>query len=116
MSCPGPVLDTDNIVDLEDLVDGMNLSLEWGLENLQLDGFMDVEWAHWKILQKSGYQGLGLGFPNTNPTQTRREIWEHSTCSKNKKRRQGIKVRDNYPTRFWRDGQRDPRLRDRPFC
>jgi len=37
------LLDTYNRVDLDDLVDGMNLSIDWGEKNLNLEGSTDVE-------------------------------------------------------------------------
>lgn len=36
--------DTMNFVDLEDLIDGMNLTLDWGMENLDPDGIIDGDW------------------------------------------------------------------------
>ncbi|ERF72001.1 hypothetical protein EPUS_09367 [Endocarpon pusillum Z07020] len=38
------LLDTWTLVDLDHLVDGMNLTLEWGEANLNLDGTIDAEW------------------------------------------------------------------------
>ena len=37
------LLDTLDSVDLEDLVDGMNLTEQWGIENLDLSGTNDVD-------------------------------------------------------------------------
>ena len=42
------LLDTREDVDLEDLVDGMKLSKEWGEEHLDLEGVVSVEHAVWK--------------------------------------------------------------------
>ncbi|EGP90001.1 uncharacterized protein MYCGRDRAFT_27447, partial [Zymoseptoria tritici IPO323] len=39
------LLETMNRVDLQDLIDGMNLTYEWGLENLVLEGTSDTTWA-----------------------------------------------------------------------
>lgn len=39
------LLDTQNIADLEELINGMNLYDEWGEENLDIDGEDHVEWA-----------------------------------------------------------------------
>jgi len=36
------LIDTKNSVDLQDLIDGMNLSEEWGEENLDLEGTTDT--------------------------------------------------------------------------
>ncbi|KAK8101375.1 hypothetical protein PG999_011749 [Apiospora kogelbergensis] len=42
------LLDTQRLGDLEDLVDGMNLSEEWGEEHLDLNRTCDVAYARWK--------------------------------------------------------------------
>lgn len=39
------LLDTCNLIGLDDLIDGMNLSTAWGEEHLDLDGITDVDWA-----------------------------------------------------------------------
>jgi hypothetical protein len=41
-------LDTYNAVALADIIDGMDLSEEWGVEHLDLRGNNDVEWARQK--------------------------------------------------------------------
>jgi hypothetical protein len=41
--------DSNSLVDLDDLVGGVNLLAEWGVENLELNGSLDVEWGRWKI-------------------------------------------------------------------
>lgn len=103
------LLDTNNGVDLEDLVDGMNLSMEWGEENLDLDGTTDVAWANWKIeaLERDGKTLHGW---NSTP-ESRREIWQSTVSADRKKRGQGWKYNAAYETRFWKRGQRDPRRR-----
>jgi hypothetical protein len=89
------LLDGKNLVDLEDLVDGMNLSMEWGEQNLQLDGNTDVEWARWRIetLGKSGASRLRNPHSSLNP-ESRRNTWETTVRDENKKKRQSLKVRD----------------------
>ena len=42
------LLDTRRFVDLEDLIDGMNLTLDWGIENLNLEGNLDADWDEWR--------------------------------------------------------------------
>lgn len=37
-------MDTKNGVDLEDLIGGMDLSEEWGEQNLDLKGYTDTKW------------------------------------------------------------------------
>lgn len=39
------LVDVAEVVDLTDLVDGMNLTEAWGTENLELDGNVDEEWV-----------------------------------------------------------------------
>ncbi|KAE9373017.1 hypothetical protein N431DRAFT_337881 [Stipitochalara longipes BDJ] len=111
------LLDTNNLLDLDDLIDGMNLSVEWGLENLDLDGTFDMEWGRWKIdvLRNSGTSIVGLPLHLETP-HSRRKTWEHAASSEQKKKRQGWKLLENHPTRFWHNGQKDPRLEKRDFC
>jgi hypothetical protein len=111
------LLDTNNLVDLDDLIDGMNLSVDWGIDNLQLDGNIDMEWGRWKIdkLRKAGTSEIGLPL-HLEVTQSRRKVWEHAASAKQKRKRQGWKFLEKHPTRFWHEGQKDPRLRDRGFC
>ncbi|CAD6569953.1 MAG: hypothetical protein ASARMPRED_003330 [Alectoria sarmentosa] len=107
------LLDTNNGVDLEDLVDGMNLSMEWGEENLDLDGTIDEAWVTWKIeaLKKQGQTShCWLKAP-----KSRRELWQNTVSADRKKRGQGWKYNAAYETRFWRRGQRDPRRRKGGF-
>ncbi|KAH9878744.1 hypothetical protein IAQ61_002018 [Plenodomus lingam] len=42
------LLDTKKIVDLNVHIDGMNLTLEWGNENLNLEGTVNADWGRWK--------------------------------------------------------------------
>lgn len=42
------VLDRGNGMDLDDLIDGINLTLEWGEENLNLEGTVNTDWILWK--------------------------------------------------------------------
>jgi len=111
------LLDTNNRVDLDDLVDGMNLSIEWGEKNLNLEGSTDVEWGNWKwdTLRNAGTPELGMPFDITVPG-SRREIWALTASTEQKIKRQGWKLKDGYPTRFWREGQKDPRLQTRDSC
>ncbi|KAF2688441.1 hypothetical protein K458DRAFT_384625 [Lentithecium fluviatile CBS 122367] len=42
------LLDTDDMVSLTDLVDGMGLTEEWGLRHLRVEGENDAAWAEQK--------------------------------------------------------------------
>lgn len=107
------LLDTCNLVDLDDLIDGMNLSGAWGEENLDLNGYTDVDWAKWKVeILKQQEKKLSLWDESPN---ARRHLWRKETSEDRKKRSQGWKYQENYETRFWKRGQRDPRLRKGGF-
>jgi hypothetical protein len=111
------LLDTYNLVDLDDLVDGMNLSIEWGDKNLNLEGSTDVEWGKWKwdTLQNAGTPESRPPYQITIPN-SRREIWIETASAEQKRKWQGWKVQENRPTLFWREDQKDPRLRTRDNC
>jgi hypothetical protein len=108
------LIDTWNGVDLDDLVDGMNLTLEWGEANLDLDGTVDRDWARWRTDTLHG-KAMHEDHPLWG-TQKRRDIWEEVVSADGKKNRQRHKYQEIYETRFWRRGQKDPRLRKRDFC
>lgn len=106
------LLDTYDLVDLVDLVDGMDLSPEWGIENLQLDGTVDVAWAEKKN------EAIRSSVPLTDSScllevntwpWSRRETWEGIVGSKQSR------IGPEIPTEFWATrfrpkGDRDPRL------
>ncbi|KAI5362150.1 hypothetical protein Slin15195_G058020 [Septoria linicola] len=102
------LLETINRVDLQDLVDGMALSYEWGLENLQLDGLSDTDWAARRL---DFHEGSG----DWAPVLLRREgasklaTWNRvaSAEARAKGRRHKEMPRDE--TRFRFKGQKDPR-------
>ncbi|KAI9761252.1 MAG: hypothetical protein M4579_001172 [Chaenotheca gracillima] len=111
------LLDTYNLVDLDDLVDGMNLTLEWGEENLDLEGTMDAEWGRWKAYALHGHDADADRIPQwcSRPPK-RRDTWAKTVSAESKKNRQGFKYSPVYETRFWRRGRKDPRLRPRANC
>ncbi|KUJ11189.1 uncharacterized protein LY89DRAFT_595115, partial [Mollisia scopiformis] len=105
-------LDKHELVDLVDLVDGMDLAPEWGIEHLQLDGTVDVAWAERKneairtsvpLTESSCFLEV-----NTAPWE-RREIWERIVGRKQDR------IGPEIPKEFWATsfrpkGDRDPRL------
>ncbi|KAF6230616.1 hypothetical protein HO173_011153 [Letharia columbiana] len=105
------LLDTNNGVDLEDLVNGLNM--EWGEEYLELDGSTDVAWANWKA-EALEREGKSLHGWDSTP-EKRRKIWQSTVSAYRKKRGQGWKYNAAHVTRFWRRGQRDPRRRKGGF-
>ncbi len=102
------LLDTQNDVDLEDLMDGMNLSEEWGEEHLELDKDIDVLWARRQLAM---YDNAGVDemFVNLDIEPRKRRVdWQR--VSRNKEARIGFKKsKDIYATRFRRHGSKDPR-------
>jgi hypothetical protein len=105
------LLDMNSKVDLTDLVDGMDLTEEWGERSLQLDGLVDVDWAEKKnqairdsvpLTKFSGLLELEIG-----PTK-RRDIWQHIVTRK--ERRLGLKCsKDFFKTRYRTHNSADPR-------
>jgi hypothetical protein len=111
------LLDTRNFVDLEDLVDGMNLTLNWGIENLDLEGTIDTDWARWKAKLLFGEQAPEDDVPGWCADPKKRlSAWTEMVSDEAKKMRQGHKYLPIYETRFWKRGQKDPRLRKREYC
>ncbi|KAF1961479.1 hypothetical protein CC80DRAFT_437292 [Byssothecium circinans] len=111
------LLDTRNFVDLEDLIDGMNLTLDWGVENLDLEGTIDADWGRWRANLLIGGQATEDQDPGWCAIPPKRlDAWMERVSNEAKKIRQGHKYLPNYETRFWKRGQKDPRLRKREYC
>lgn len=111
------LLDTMNFVDLEDLIDGMNLTCEWGLENLNLDGTLDGDWGRWKAdLLNDGQATEGMVPKWCADPMKRLDMWTERVSDEAKKMRQGFKYLPIYETRFRKRGQKDPRLQKRDYC
>lgn len=108
------LLDTRNFVDLEDLIDGMNLTLDWGMENLDLEGTIDVDWIRWRANFLNGGQASEGQIPTW--CNKRLDAWTEMVSDDAKKMRQGHKYLPSYETRFRKRGQKDPRLRKREYC
>jgi len=105
------------MVSLDDLVDGMNLSEEWGQEHLNLSGTSDVAWAE----QKN--EAIRASVPLTenscllelsDAAFSRKEIWESSVRGRD--RRLGVEMpKEVHRTRFYLRDSGDPRLSDRDY-
>ncbi|KAF7549339.1 hypothetical protein G7046_g8379 [Stylonectria norvegica] len=72
-------LDTGDRVQLCDVIDGANLPEVWGEENLELDGFNDVEWA--QEINKRGDEFENGKFAHWAPfafdgPRKRRDMWQ----------------------------------------
>ena len=101
------LLDTQNETDLEELIDGMDLSEEWGEENLNLDGNLDIGWAQRRkdAVRKIGGNPIFLGL-STTPKE-RRAAWQ--ALVRRKRARMGVgKPAALYATRWRRHGSQDP--------
>ncbi|WEW60956.1 hypothetical protein PRK78_006444 [Emydomyces testavorans] len=111
------LLETYDEVALTDLVDGMNLTEEWGSENLDLAGTTDGSYA----LLKN--EKIRASVPPTEDTYllelprrpgSKRTIWERIVSTK--ERRMGIELpKEHYATRFYARCFGDPRLQKRDF-
>ncbi|KAJ9222237.1 hypothetical protein DTO169C6_5366 [Paecilomyces variotii] len=107
------LIDIKNGVDLQDLIDAQDLSVEWGEENLNLEGSTCVEWAKRRI-DALKEDGVPAHFIFIDPTPvSRRKIWQEYV--ENKQKRMGWKYPPEiYATRWRRHGSKDPRTKDRP--
>jgi hypothetical protein len=104
-------------VDLDDLVDGMNLTLEWGEAILNLKGTIYGDWGRWRAdALHDGKASADHILQWCSEPMKRRGIWEEVVPSQAKKNRQRQKYLDINETRFWKRGQKDPRLRNREYC
>nr|POF17012.1 hypothetical protein CFP56_57828 [Quercus suber] len=102
------LLETMNLVDLDDLVDGMNLSYAWGVENLDLEGVTDTAWAAQRHLfhdERGEWPPIFL----RKVARPKLEIWRQVASEDSKNRRRGHKALPRDETRFRLKGQRDPR-------
>ncbi|KAI0888618.1 uncharacterized protein GGS22DRAFT_61133 [Annulohypoxylon maeteangense] len=108
------LLDTQRYLDLTNLIDGMDLSEEWGEEHLNLDKPGEIEYAK----EKNEKIVASLSeYPNSRPSRLRdtpmdlRQKWQ--TIVRTKQKRIGIEVPGHlYSTRFRIKGSPDPRLRE----
>lgn len=105
------LIETYNLVDLVDLIDGMNLSNEWGEAHLDLKSAYDTEWWVWKNEQLRKHTPPG-DVPSTRVIEKfipKDKLWMDRCSDERKRKRQGIKYNPRKVTRFRRAGQKDPR-------
>ncbi|PVH73495.1 hypothetical protein DL98DRAFT_431233 [Cadophora sp. DSE1049] len=112
------LLDTLSWVDITDLIDGMDLTEEWGATHLDLDKTNDVAWAFDKNEKIRASVPLTLGScfleVDEGPLSLR-EIWDNEVRTKAK--RLGEETpKEVYLTRFRVRGSRDPRLTKEAFA
>ncbi|KAK2751713.1 hypothetical protein FQN55_009154, partial [Onygenales sp. PD_40] len=111
------LLETDDEVGLTDLVDGMNLSEEWGRENLDLDGIIDNAWAvekNEKIRASVPLTDFSCLLEHYIRPASKEEIWKE-TVSKKEHRIGPELPKEYFNTRFHSRGLGDPRLLDRGY-
>ncbi|KAL9562186.1 hypothetical protein ACKAV7_013730 [Fusarium commune] len=95
-------LDTRNETQLCDVIDGTNVSEEWGEENLDLEGFNDVEWA--KDINKRGTEFENGRFAHWGPfawdaPRSMRDMWQSLVRTK-KDRLDWTKSSDVFITQY----------------
>lgn len=112
------LLDMNDDVSLCDCIDGSNVSEEWGLRHLRLDGTNDLEWANrMNAAAAEAAKGKGWMFVHYFPTATisRRERWQSRVRSK--KGRLGWTTPDAlFDTRFRLKASPDPWTQKRISC
>lgn len=77
-------LEMNDKVSLNDVVDGSNVTEDWGVENLDLDGDTDTNWAHERnaaVRRAQGERSIPFGMVPTVPFR-KRDIWESSVRTK----------------------------------
>ena len=105
------LLDTNNGVDLADLIDGMDLQVDWGEQNLNLDNSTDVEWTekqNEKIMASVDYDENRVLLQYFSGPTSRRELWQRLVAGK--ERRMGPELPEGwFSTRFRPINSPDPR-------
>ena len=108
-------IDTHDAVALADVIDGMDLSEQWGFANLDLTRQEDARWAQWaNARMEEIVKTTGTTFFDRIPTGRfdRKAIWQDSVARKQS--RGGWKYpKKLYATRFRMHGSQDPRTRKR---
>jgi hypothetical protein len=110
-------LDRNDMVSLGDIIDGSNVSEEWGIQNLDLSGFTDVDWAtslNRRIqinLEEEGVGGFRGCLVSVAKINTRL-LWEKAVGGKTD-RLGWTRSRDIFATRFRLHDSPDPWLKPR---
>ncbi|KAJ2899147.1 UDP-glucose 6-dehydrogenase [Zalerion maritima] len=108
------LIDTQDKLALIDLIDGTDLSEQWGHDHLCLDGTTDLEWAKKKnkqIVEANGgnaYTALAVSTQNIS----RKDLWD--SLVRKKGARRGWKTPDTlFSTQYRLHGSPDPWTQDR---
>ena len=108
-------IDTRDAVALADVIDGMDLSEQWGFANLDLTRQEDARWAQWANARMEEILKMtSATFFDRIPTGSfdRKAIWQDSVARKQS--RGGWKYpKKLYATRFRMHGSQDPRTKER---
>lgn len=75
------LLDTQNGVDLADLIDAADLSEEWGEENIKLDQDIDTAWAKQQNDMQCQTYGT-MRYALSEVPEPRRALWTRLVCRK----------------------------------
>lgn len=105
------VMDARDIVNLADVIDGMDLSEKWGIDNLDLTYTTDTSWANWANgrIKREDPEAI-FSLVSTNAFN-RKATWQKIVQTK--QTRGGWKYpKDQYATRFRRHGSTDPTTKD----
>lgn len=109
------LLDTNDIVALTDLIDGMDLTEGWGSKFLKLDAENDLAWTlrkNEKIRASIPFSENSCLFECPINTINLKETW--NAIVQDKGRRIGVECLEGaYATRFRIRGDGDPRLTER---
>jgi hypothetical protein len=112
------LLDTPRFTDLADSVDGVNLSEDWGENDLNLERFVNVDYAKRKdekIIDSIWENDASCLRELINYPESLRSIWQRIV--RGKKDRLGPESEPElYHTRFFPIGKIDPRLEHRTTC
>lgn len=98
---------------LQDLIDGMDLTEQWGEKSLNLEGLTDTKWleGRYQAFLDDGVDPMFI-WVDTTPV-SRRKIW--TAMVQQKQRRLGWKYSpEKYATRYRKHGAKDPRSVYRP--
>ena len=106
-------LDTHDMCSLADLVDGTNVTKEWGHENLDLDGTNDVEWARRKNadVKDDGITPYVIACTLPMARSEKRPLWE-AIVDRKESRKDWKFPKHLFDTRFRLKGQPDLWLSD----
>lgn len=110
-------LQTYDRVALADAIDASDVSDEWGQENLDLDGTIDLDWAHWKneCMAAAELRGFPVMGRATIQPFEKRSLWDLMVTNKGA-RRGWTQPPELFSTRFRLHKSPDPSKKLRVAC